>query len=241
MDMISAIADRHGLAVVEDGGGSHGATFRGRRAGSWGHGAFGLYGAGQGGLITTDDDRLADWIRRYRDHGRRGRQAEILGFDFHLSEVAGAIGLVGLDRIGPGIAIRRAIAGRYDAALSELPIRRPLVPVGRKHVFHRYVLGVGRARDAIVADLAAAGVEAAVDYPLPIHRQPYVMERGIDADLPITDAAADGLLGLPIYAGLTAAEEARVIEVVRAAVARHVRESVRHPTRAPVRAASAPR
>ena len=92
MDMITAIADRHGLAVIEDGGGAHGAMFRGSRAGSWGHGAFGLYGAGQGGLITTNDDRLADWTRRYRDHGRRGRQAEAPGFDFHLSEVAAAIG-----------------------------------------------------------------------------------------------------------------------------------------------------
>jgi len=241
MAMITAIADRHGLAVIEDGGGSHGATFRGRRAGSWGHGAFGLYGAGEGGLISTDDDRLADWIRRYRDHGRRGRQAEILGFDFRLSEVAGAIGLVGFGRIEAGIEKRRAIAARYGGALADLPIRRPMVPVGRTHVYHRYPLAVGRARDAIVADLAAHGIEAAIDVPVPIHRQPYVMERGIDADLPITDAAAEGSLGLPIYAGLTAEEEARVIEAVRVTVARHVREPVRAPARSRARAASASR
>jgi dTDP-4-amino-4,6-dideoxygalactose transaminase len=241
MDMIAAIADRHGLAVVEDGGGSHGATFRGRRAGSWGHGAFGLYGAGEGGLISTDDDRMADWIRRYRDHGRRGRQAEILGFDFRLSEVAAAIGLVGFDRIGPGIAARRAIAARYDAALADLPIRRPLAPVARTHVYHRYMLRVGSARDAIVADLAADGVDAAVDFPVPVHHQPYVMERGIDADLPISDAAAEGTLGLPIYAGLSGDEETRVVEAVRAAVTRHVHQPVRSPTRRPTRVASAPR
>ena len=237
MDMITAIADRHGLAVVEDGGGAHGATFRGRRAGSWGHGAFGLYGAGEGGLITTNDDRLADWIRRYRDHGRRGRQAEILGFDFHLSEMAAAIGLVGLDRLGRGIALRRGIAARYDTALSDLPIQLPLVPVGRKHVFHRFTIGLGPARDAIAADLAEQGVEAAIEYPVPIHRQPYVMERGIDADLPVTDAAAEGSLSLPMYAGLTSEEEQQVIESVRAAVGRHVREPVRAPARAPLRTA----
>jgi dTDP-4-amino-4,6-dideoxygalactose transaminase len=241
MDMISALADRHGLAVIEDGGGSHGATFRGRRAGSWGHGAFGLYGAGEGGLITTNDDRLADWIRRYRDHGRRGRQAEILGFDFHLSEVAAAIGLVGLDRIGRGIAARQAIAARYSAAFEDLPIRRPLVPVGRKHVFHRYTVWLGEARDAVVGDLAGQGVEAAVEYPVPIHRQPYVLERGIHADLPVTDAAAEGSLGLPIYAGLTDEEVDRVIAAVRAAVGRHVREPVRAPARARVRSTTAPR
>jgi dTDP-4-amino-4,6-dideoxygalactose transaminase len=227
MDMISAIADRHGLVVVEDGGGSHGATFRGRRAGSWGHGAFGLYGVGEGGLVTTDDDRLADWIRRYRDHGRRGRQAEILGFDFHLSEVGAAIGLAGLDRIEPGIARRRAIASRYGAAFAGLPIRRPLVPVGRMHVFHRYAVGLGAARDAVAADLAEQGVEAVVEPPAPIHRQPYVLERGFEADLPVTDAAADGTLCLPIYAGLTRDEQERVVDAVRAAVGRHVREPVR--------------
>ena len=241
MDMITAIADRHGLAVVEDGGGSHGATFRGRRSGSWGHGAFGLYGAGEGGLITTNDDRLADWIRRYRDHGRRGHQAEILGFDFHLSEVAAAIGLVGLDRLGPGISARRAIAARYGAAFSDLPIRRPLVPVGRRHVFHRYTIGVGAAREAVVADLAGQGVETAVEYPVPVHRQPYVLERGIDADLPVTDAAAEGSLSLPIYAGLTPEEERRVVDAVRVAVGRHVREPVRAPARVRIRAAPAQR
>jgi dTDP-4-amino-4,6-dideoxygalactose transaminase len=241
MDMITAIADRHGLAVVEDGGGAHGATFRGRRAGSWGHGAFGLYGAGQGGLISTDDDRLADWIRRYRDHGRRGRQAEILGFDFHLSEVAAAIGLIGLGRIDAGIATRRAIAARYGGAFADLPIRRPLAPAGRRHVFHRYPIRVGAARDAIVADLAKQGVEAAVEYPVPIHRQPYVLERGIHADLPITDAAAKGSLSLPIYAGLTPDEEARVVGAVRAAVRRHVRAASKGSTRDTARSASATR
>ncbi|MEA2535950.1 MAG: perosamine synthetase [Chloroflexota bacterium] len=241
MDMITAIADRHGLAVVEDGGAAHGATFRGRRAGSWGHGAFGLYGVGQGGLITTDDDRLADWIRRYRDHGRRGGQAEILGFDFHLSDVAAAIGLIGLGRIDAAIEARRAIAARYGGAFAGLPIRRPQAPAGRRHVFHRYTIGVGAARDAIVADLAEQGVEAAVELPLPVHRQPYVLERGIHADLPVTDATAEGSLSLPIYAGLKPDEEARVVGAVRAAVGRHVREPVRAPARSPVRSASVTR
>ena len=241
MDMISAIADRHGLAVVEDGGGAHGATFRSRPAGSWGHGAFGLYGVGQGGLITTDDDRLADWIRRYRDHGRRGGQAEILGFDFQLSEVAAAIGIIGLGRIDAGIAARRAIAARYGGAFADLPIRRPLVPAGRRHVFHRYTIGVGSARDTIAADLAEHGVEAAIEHPMPVHRQPYVLERGIHADLPVTDAAADGSLSLPMYASLSPTEEAHVVAAVRAAVRRHVREPVRTPTRIPVRSASASR
>ena len=241
MDMISAIADRHGLAVVEDGGGAHGATFRSRRAGSWGHGAFGLYGAGQGGLITTDDDRLADWIRRYRDHGRRGRQAEILGFDFHLSEVAAAIGLIGLGRIDAGIAARRAIAARYGGAFADLPIRRPLVPgrpAPRLPPLHHRRWGRPR-RDR--RRPAEHGVEAAVEYPVPVHRQPYVLERGIHADLPVTDAAAKGTLSLPMYAGLTQDEEARVIAAVQAAVRRHGRKTFRSRPASRSRSAAASR
>src|SRR2546422_5349776 len=88
MDMITAIADRYGLAVVEDACQAHGATFRGRKAGSFGHGAFSLYGTknmttGEGGFITTNDDRLADFTRLYRSQGMRQRyHHEILGYNF---------------------------------------------------------------------------------------------------------------------------------------------------------------
>ena len=118
---------------------------------------------------------------------------------------------------------------------------RPLVPAGRRHVFHRYTIGVGVARDAIVADLAEHGVEAAIEYPVPVHRQPYVLERGIHADLPVTDAAAEGALSLPMYAGLTPDEEARVVSAVRAAVRRQVREPVPVLARIPLRSATAAR
>ena len=74
-----------------------------------------------------------------------------------------------------------------------------------------------------------------MEYPVPVHRQPYVMERGFHAELPITDAAAEGTLSLPMYAGLTHDEEARVVAAVQAAVRRHVREPVRAPGRIPVR------
>ena len=81
---------------------------------------------------------------------------------------------------------------------------------------------MGPARDAIVADLAEHGIGTGIYYPIPVHRQPYVLERGIHADLPITDAAAASSLSLPIYPGLTADEEVTVIAGVRAAVGRHL-------------------
>jgi perosamine synthetase len=225
MAMIMAIADRHGLAVVEDACQAHGAEFRGRKVGSFGHGTFSLYGTknmttGEGGLITTDDDRLADWIRLYRNQGMRQRYShEILGYNFRLTDIAAAIGLCQLDKLERNTARRRTIAAGYDAAFARLPVRTPVTPEGRTHVFHQYTIDVGPERDAIVAALAAAGVSAGIYYPIPVNRQPYILERGIAADLPITDAASERTLSLPIFPGLSDVEQDQVIAALATIVA----------------------
>jgi dTDP-4-amino-4,6-dideoxygalactose transaminase len=224
MDMIVAIAGRHGLAVVEDACQAHGATFRGRTAGSFGHGAFSLYAtknmtSAEGGLITTDDDRLADWLRVYRNQGMRNRyQFEMLGYNFRLTDLAAAIGLVQLAKLELNTARRRAIAAGYDAAFADLPVRTPVVPEGRGHVFHQYTIAVGPERDGVLAELRAAGVGADVYYPLPVHRQAYIQELGLHADLPVTDRAAAETIALPIYPGLTDEDQATVVEAVRTSV-----------------------
>ena len=227
MEMIDAIADRHGLTVVEDACQAHGATFRGLRAGSFGHGAFSLYATknmttGEGGFVTTSDPALADWLRVYRNQGQRSRyQFEMLGFNFRMTDITAAIGLVQLTKLDRNTSRRQALAAHYSAALADLPIATPIVPDGRTHVFHQYTIDVGPQRDAILAELREAGVGADVYYPIPIHRQAYIMERGLHADLPLTDAAAARTIALPIYAGLTEAEQATVIDAVRSAVIRH--------------------
>jgi dTDP-4-amino-4,6-dideoxygalactose transaminase len=228
MDMIRAIADRHGLVVVEDACQAHGATFRGAAAGSFGHGAFSLYATknmttAEGGFITTNDDALADWLRLYRNQGMRTRyQFEMLGYNYRMTDIAAAIGLVQLAKLAGNTARRQAIAGRYDAAFGELPIGLPIVPDGRTHVYHQYTVNVGGARDAILNDLREAGVGADVYYPLPVHRQSYIQERGLHADLPVTDAAAATTLALPMYPGLTEAEQDAVIDAVATAVEKHL-------------------
>jgi perosamine synthetase len=226
MAMITAIADRHGLAVVEDACQAHGATYRGARAGSFGHGAFSLYGTknlttGEGGLITTDDDQLADWIRLYRNQGMRTRYYhDMLGYNFRLTDVAAAIGLVQLDKLERNTARRQALAARYDEAFADLPVATPVIPVDRTHVFHQYTLDVGAERDAIVEDLTAAGIGVGVYYPIPVNRQAYVLERGIHADLPVTERAAAHSLSLPMFPGLPDADQATVISAVREVVTR---------------------
>lgn len=191
MDMILAIADRHGLIVVEDACQAHGATFRGRPAGSFGHGAFSLYATknmttAEGGFVTTNDDRLADWLRLYRNQGMRARyQFEMLGYNFRMTDLQAAIGLVQLDKLEGN------------------------------------TVEVGEARDAIVAELREAGIGADIYYPIPVHRQAYIMERGLHAELPVTDAAAARTLALPMFPTLTEAEQRTVVEALRAAVGRH--------------------
>jgi perosamine synthetase len=227
MDAIQAIADRHGLTVVEDACQAHGAQYRGRRAGSFGYAAFSLYGtanmtAGEGGFVTTNDDRLADWIRLYRNQGmRESNHHEILGYNFRMTDIAAAIGLVQLDKLERNTARRQVIARRYEDALVDLPIRLPAWPAGRTHVFHQYTVDVGSHRDEIVAEMKEAGVMCGVYYPIPCHRQAYVLELAIEADLPNTDAAAAGSMSLPMYPALTATEQEQVIEALRASVLRH--------------------
>jgi perosamine synthetase len=228
MDMIRAIADRHGLIVVEDACQAHGATFRGRKAGSFGHGAFSLYATknmttAEGGFVTTNDDKLADWLRLYRNQGMRARyEFEILGYNFRMTDLAAAIGLAQLGKLPRNTARRQAIATMYDEAFGELPIGLPITPDGRSHVFHQYTINVGGARDAILADLREAGVGADIYYPIPVHRQEYIMERGLHAELPVTDAAAATTIALPMFPGLTDPEQTQVIDAVRAAVGRHL-------------------
>jgi perosamine synthetase len=227
MDMIGAIADRHGLAVVEDACQAHLATYRGRVAGSFGHGAFSLYATknmttAEGGLITTNDDRLADWLRLYRNQGMRTRyEFEMLGYNFRMTDLAATIGTVQLGKLSRNTARRQAIARTYDEAFAALPVRVPVIPDGRTHVYHQYTVDVGTERDAILAELREAGVGADVYYPLPVHRQAYILERGLHADLPVTDAAAARTIALPMFPGLTDPEQATVIAALTAAVERH--------------------
>lgn len=229
MDPILAIAARHGLTVVEDACQAHGAIYKGRRAGSFATSAFSLYATknmttGEGGFITTDDDKLADWLRVYRHQGMRARyQHEMVGFNFRLTDIQAAIGLVQLDKLERNTARRVALAARYDEAFADLPVRHQSTPAGRTHVYHQYVLDVGPDRDAILAALRDRGVGAEVYYPIPVHRQPHILALGITTDLPVTDAACANTLALPIYPGLSEADQETVIDAVRATLGERVR------------------
>jgi dTDP-4-amino-4,6-dideoxygalactose transaminase len=158
---------------------------------------------------------------------RKRYHHDILGYNFRMTDIAAAIGLCQLDKLPAGTERRREIAARYDAAFEELPIRVPITPPDRTHVYHQYTIDVGPARDAIVADLAAAGMATAIYYPIPVHRQAYVLERGIDVHLPVSERLAERTLSIPLYPTLTDDEIETVISAVRAAVGRHVQAAAR--------------
>jgi dTDP-4-amino-4,6-dideoxygalactose transaminase len=145
-------------------------------------------------------------------------QFEMLGYNFRLTDLAAAIGLVQLDKLARNTARRQAIAAAYDDAFADLAVGRPITPDGRVHVYHQYTLDVGEARDAMVAGLRERGIGADIYYPIPVHRQPYIQELGLHAELPVTDRAAARTLALPMFPGLTGAEQAEVIAAVREVV-----------------------
>jgi dTDP-4-amino-4,6-dideoxygalactose transaminase len=227
MDAIQAIADRHGLVVVEDACQAHGALYRGRRSGSFGYAAFSLYATknmttAEGGFVNTNDDRLANWIKLYRNQGMAQRyHHEILGYNFRMTDLQAAIGLVQLDKLERNTVRRQAVAKRYDEALADLPVQLPVSPAGRSHVYHQYTIGVGPARDQIVDEMKAADVICGIYYPIPCHKAPYVLELGIEANLPVTDEAAANSMSLPMFPGLTETEQDQVIAALRASIGRH--------------------
>jgi perosamine synthetase len=222
MGQIQAIAGRHGLAVVEDACQAVGATWRGRQAGSFGTGAFSLYAtknvmSGEGGMITTDDDTLAEACRLIRTHGMKRRYYhDRLGYNFRLSDLHAAIGLAQMDRLAGFTEKRRANAAYLSANIRA--VATPKVAEGCDHVWHQYTVRVdgGRDRDDAVAQLNGAGVGTGIFYPVPVHQQGYIREMLGEIRLPVTERLAKEVISLPVHPQVSAADlETIVAEVNR--------------------------
>jgi dTDP-4-amino-4,6-dideoxygalactose transaminase len=223
MEPLTAIAERHGLTIIEDAAQAIGARYRGRRAGSFGPAMFSLYAtknvmSGEGGMATTDDDAMADRLRLFRNHGMRVRyHHDELGTNFKPTDIAAAIGLAQLAAADERTARREENARRLSAGLRGYVT--PTVPEGREHVWHQYTLRFAEGRDAIVDALAARGVGTMIYYPVPVHRQEYLQRwlRGArDQRLPVTDRLAAEVLSIPVRPNLTASEIDHIIDSVRA-------------------------
>jgi dTDP-4-amino-4,6-dideoxygalactose transaminase len=219
MDALLDVADDHGLAVVEDAAQAHGAEYEGERVGALGDAAcFSFYPTknmttGEGGMVTTDRDDVADRLRSYVNHGREGGgtgyEHARLGHNFRMTSVAAAIGRAQLDRLPAFNEARRANAATLDDLFADAAVETPTEPDGRRHVYHQYTVRVpARAddpagyRDDLADYLDDHGVGTGVYYPTPIHEQPAYGD--VTADAPVAERAADRVLSLPVHPNVSA-------------------------------------
>lgn len=223
MDAIMNVAGRRGIRVIEDCAQAHGARFRGRRVGGIGDvGCFSFYptknlGAlGDGGMIVTRDDQIAERARLLREYGWSERYTSaIAGWNTRLDELQAAILRVKLVRLDAANTARRRLADRYNAGLAGLPLVLPARRPQTEHVFHLYVVRTA-ARDALLAHLKRSGVGALIHYPIPVHQQPaYVGRLGGAQTLPQTEAIAREVLSLPMFPELSEDEQSETIAAVR--------------------------
>jgi UDP-2-acetamido-2-deoxy-ribo-hexuluronate aminotransferase len=231
MDEINAIAQRHGLPVIEDAAQSFGADYAGpdgktRKScnlSTFGCTSFfpskplGCYG--DGGAIFTSDDRLAQACREIRVHGQSARYTHTrVGVGGRMDTLQCAIVLAKLERFAWEIERRLAIGARYNELLAgRLPVvaQRP----GRTSVFAQYTVFVDD-RPAVQAALTAQGIPTAVHYPRPVHRQPAYAAHAPAGGCPQADRVAERCLSLPMSADLSAADQDRVIAALAAAARR---------------------
>jgi dTDP-4-amino-4,6-dideoxygalactose transaminase len=218
MDPIKDIARRHGLKVIEDAAQAHGATYKGRRAGSLGDAAgFSFYpiknlGAfGDAGAVVTNDDDLADKVRVLRSYGSRVKYyEEVKGFNSRLDPLQAAFLRVKLKFLDEWNERRRNIAARYLADLSGLDLGLPHVAEWAKPAWHLFVIRHSQ-RDEFQQHLQEAGINTLIHYPVPPHLSAAYKEQGWKVgDFPITEQIANTVLSLPMGPHLSLEDVATV-------------------------------
>ncbi len=225
MKAVLALAERYDLKIVEDACQGILAEQDGRKAGTWGDlGAFSLHPLknlnvwSDGGLIITDDDETAAYLRLLRNHGLVSRdEVEILGYNSRLDTVQAVVGNWLLPQAEWIAEKRISNAGFMDLALGKIPqIRIPPRPPEFKLVYHLYIV-FAEDRDALMAHCQAAGIESKIHYPIPIYRQKALAHLGHKAgDFPVTDRHCDEIITFPVDQHVSPKQLAYMAETVRA-------------------------
>ena len=205
------IDKRHGLRVIEDACQAHGAAYKGRKAGTIGDaGAFSFYysknlGAyGEGGFITTNNEELAQRIRKTRDHGSGARyHHDLLGFNARLDEIQAVVLRAKLPYLAAWNEKRRHNAQRYNELLKVTPVTTPIELPGNYPIYHLYVIKTPK-RDELQAWLKERGIFTGIHYPIPIHLQKSMAFLGYQpGGFPETEKVVGEILSLPMFAELT--------------------------------------
>ncbi len=225
MDGINEAIGGRDIVVLEDAAQAHGARYKGARVGTLGDaGAFSFYlsknlaAYGEGGMITTADDEVAETVRKLRVHGSLERyKHELIGYNSRLHELQAAVLRIKLRRLDNWNEARRSHAARYDEQLADL-VTIPTTADWAEHVYHLYTIRSAR-RDEIAEALAAADIGHAIHYRIPAHLQQALSDLGMGAgSLPETERAADEVLSLPMYPELTDDQIDEVCATVRGAL-----------------------
>lgn len=225
MEEIMALADEFGLFVVEDAAQAIGAEYKGRRAGTVGHvGCFSFFptknlGAyGDGGMVVTDDDELADRVRMLRVHGARPKYFHrVVGYNSRLDALQASILRAKLPHLQQWTEARRWLASRYDELLGGIRgVETPFRAASRTHVFHQYTVRVRHGqRDALRDFLKERGVGTEIYYPQPLHLQDCFRSLGyLVGSLPVSELASQEVLSLPMFPELTLEEVRYVAQTV---------------------------
>ena len=223
MGPILALARRRGLVVIEDACQAHGARYKGARVGSLGDAAaFSFYPAknlgafGDGGAVTTNDERVADALRMLRNYGQREKYRHLLrGFNRRLDTLQAAVLRVKLRHLDDWNAARRRHAKLYTRLLAGSGVATPIVAEYARSVWHLYVVQT-EDRAGLKAHLDARGIATGIHYPIPVHLQPAYADLGhAPGDFPVSERQAGQILSLPMYAELTPAMVEFVADAIR--------------------------
>ncbi len=215
MQLIREIADKHGLTIIEDAAQAHGAGHKGKPPGAFADAAcWSFYASknmttGEGGMVTTNNDELAEKMRFMRSHGEKEKYKSLmLGHNYRMPEIQAAIGCVQLEKLPKFLAKRRENAERLTAKLRKARgLQLPREAKGYKHSWYLYTIRLkgakGKKRDKIVEALRQKGIGAGIYYANPIHLMPYYKKFG-RYRLPETEKTAKQVLSLPVHPGVTA-------------------------------------
>ena len=224
MKKIMEIAHEHNLIAIEDACQAHGATYGGKKVGSFGTGAFSFYPTknmttSEGGMITTNDSKVAERARMIRSHGSKQRYLhEMVGYNLRMTDVSAAIGLVQLGKLDNFTAMRQRNAKILSDGLGNIDgITIPVMRGGCSHVFHQYTIRAEK-RDELAVMLNNNGIGTGTYYPIPIHKQPLYRDLGYNDNLPECETAAGEALSLPVHPGVSNDDLKMIIEGVKKVV-----------------------
>ncbi len=220
IEAIMDIAERHHLVVIEDACQAVGATYKGKPAGSYGTGVFSLYAtknvmSGEGGMITTDSDEIAEKCQLIRSHGMKVRYYHnMLGYNYRMSDLHAAIGLAQMGRVDDFMKQRRGNAKYLTKHITS--VITPVVKPGYEHVWHQYTIRVDgdRDRDAAIKQLNDAGIGTGIFYPVPVHQQDYMRDIIGDIKLPISEQMAKQVISLPVHPQVSKADLEKIVSEV---------------------------